>query len=202
MPGSSVELSTKIINHLKYTYGIDDSNAHTIYNEATNLYHELLAMIDLSPLRTTDNKILSSLIIIICEYYDFGEISGLFLPMIMYIITFCQNTEAEYYFLQWIGTTKVFLQINFNISQFTSFRDLLKSLQNNTDSMEEQMNKKGTHEQQQEIKEFRTKFNSFLNENGLILSDESEDDQEDDDGPKDDDPKDDDNDQKKDNDDD
>ncbi|CAF1447809.1 unnamed protein product [Rotaria sordida] len=116
MPGSSVELSTKIINHLKYTYGIDDSNAHTIYNEATNLYHELLAMIDLSPLRTTDNKILSSLIIIICEYYDFGEISG--------------------------------------------------------------------------------------NENGLILSDESEDDQEDDDGPKDDDPKDDDNDQKEDNDDD
>ncbi|CAF1386854.1 unnamed protein product [Rotaria sordida] len=202
MSGPSVELSTKLINHLKYTYGIDDSNAHTIYNEATNLYHELLAMIDLSPLRTTDNKILSSLIIIICEYYDFGEISGLFLPMIMYIITFCQNTEAEYYFLQWIGTTKVFLQINFNISQFTSFRDLLKSLQNNTDSMEEQMNKKGTHEQQQEIKEFRTKFNSFLNENGLILSDESEDDQEDDDGPKDDDPKDDDNDQKKDNDDD
>ncbi|CAF3939941.1 unnamed protein product [Rotaria sordida] len=198
MPGSSVELSTKIINHLKYTYGIDDSNAHTIYNEATNLYHELLAMIDLSPLRTTDNKILSSLIIIICEYYDFGEISGLLLPMIMYIITFCQNTEAEYYFLQWIGTTK----IKFNISQYTSFRDLLKSLQNNTDSMEEQMNKKGTHEQQQEIKEFRTKFNSFLNENGLILSDESEDDQEDDDGPKDDDPKDDDNDQKEDNDDD
>jgi hypothetical protein len=52
------------------------------------------------------------------EYYNFDELSGyekrktkfksLFfcrslLSMIMYIITFCQNSEVEYLFLQWIG---------------------------------------------------------------------------------------------------
>ena len=113
MPCSSVELSTKVINHLKSTYGIDDSNAHGIYDQAINLYHQLLTMIDLNSLRITDSRILSALIIRICEYYYFDELSGykkcktkfrslffrrLLLSTIMYIITFCQNTEAEYFF--------------------------------------------------------------------------------------------------------
>jgi hypothetical protein len=50
MPGSSVDLSTKVINHLKRTYGIDDSNVHGIYNEAINIYHQLITMIDVNPL--------------------------------------------------------------------------------------------------------------------------------------------------------
>jgi hypothetical protein len=81
MPGSSVELSTKVINHLKSTYGIDDSNAYGIYNEAINLYHQLLTKIDLNPLRTIDKTKFKSL-----------SFLRLLLSMIIYIITFCQNT--------------------------------------------------------------------------------------------------------------
>ncbi len=50
-----ISKKNKFLNHLKITYGIDDSNAHGIYNEAINLYHQLLTMIDLNPLRTIDN---------------------------------------------------------------------------------------------------------------------------------------------------
>jgi hypothetical protein len=106
MPSSSIQLSEKVISHLEQTYNIDKSNAGLIYNDARNLYHQLFTMVDLNPLQTTDNRILSSLVIIITERFDFSESSGyekrkiklkslffrrLLLSIIMYIITFCQR---------------------------------------------------------------------------------------------------------------
>jgi len=54
-----------VVNHLKTDYAICESEANDIYNETNTLFHELLTCVDLKPLKTKNEKILSSLIVLI-----------------------------------------------------------------------------------------------------------------------------------------
>ncbi|CAF3321994.1 unnamed protein product [Rotaria sp. Silwood2] len=61
--------------HLNTCYNLDENADCLIYEEAMTLYHEINTFIDLTPLTQIDNKVLSSLIVVITYYYDFEESS-------------------------------------------------------------------------------------------------------------------------------
>jgi hypothetical protein len=75
MTASESELRTLVIQHLKINYDMDELTANNIHQQTMTLYHGLNIYTDVTSLQSIDDKILSSLIAVISNYYDFQESS-------------------------------------------------------------------------------------------------------------------------------
>ncbi len=54
-------------------YNIDEANAQQICTNSIELFHELFTILDLNLLKSMDKKVLSSLVIIIRENFEFNN---------------------------------------------------------------------------------------------------------------------------------
>jgi hypothetical protein len=72
----SSDVKSHVLNRLMTYYNIHQSAADKLYDNTYNLYHELRTLINFTPLKLTDEKILSSLIIMIRENIELNNDSN------------------------------------------------------------------------------------------------------------------------------
>ena len=61
------------MDYLARNYDLEQSNAKKIYDDAYDLFHRLLTILDFNLFKSMDDKILSSLIIIIRENFELND---------------------------------------------------------------------------------------------------------------------------------
>ncbi len=62
---SAVDVKTNVLVHIMESCHIERSDADKIYNDTCNLYHNLLTLTDFTSLKWIDDKVLSSLVVMI-----------------------------------------------------------------------------------------------------------------------------------------
>jgi hypothetical protein len=70
---ASSDVKTQVVTHVMTYYHMQQSDAEKIYNDTYSLYHHLSTLTDFASLNSVDDKILSSLIIIIQENFGLND---------------------------------------------------------------------------------------------------------------------------------